>query len=184
MTPLNGARCFVNGTQVVEKTPLLHGDRIVWGNHHFFRVNCPRSATGNAYNGYRWLNSLRSMRDIRVCMWLSLLPAINSEPQTPAQNIDYTFAREELMLNELSNDPIQRAIARLEKQHEEDKQVCLGTNDVWWEFIEMLLLLKRREIGSINFDEEILLILKIKKLIILRIYINVKINIKTCKKWL
>ncbi|XP_014475580.1 PREDICTED: kinesin-like protein KIF13A isoform X3 [Dinoponera quadriceps] len=96
MTPLNGARCFVNGTQVVSKTPLLHGDRIVWGNHHFFRVNCPRSAT-----------------------------AINSEPQTPAQNIDYNFAREELMLNELSNDPIQRAIARLEKQHEEDKQVAL-----------------------------------------------------------
>ncbi|XP_076246434.1 kinesin-like protein KIF13A isoform X5 [Calliopsis andreniformis] len=96
MTPLNGARCFVNGTQVMEKTPLLHGDRIVWGNHHFFRVNCPRSAT-----------------------------AINSEPQTPAQNIDYNFAREELMLNELSNDPIQRAIARLEKQHEEDKQVAL-----------------------------------------------------------
>ncbi|XP_012274731.1 kinesin-like protein KIF13B isoform X2 [Orussus abietinus] len=96
MTPLNGARCFVNGSQVMEKTPLLHGDRIVWGNHHFFRVNCPRSAT-----------------------------AINSEPQTPAQTIDYNFAREELMLNELSNDPIQRAIARLEKQHEEDKQVAL-----------------------------------------------------------
>ncbi|XP_057328265.1 kinesin-like protein KIF13B isoform X4 [Microplitis mediator] len=96
MTPLNGARCFVNGSQVVEKTPLLHGDRIVWGNHHFFRVNCPRSAT-----------------------------AISSEPQTPAQNIDYNFAKEELMLNELSNDPIQRAIARLERQHEEDKQVAL-----------------------------------------------------------
>lgn len=29
------------------------------------------------------------------------------------------------MLNELSNDPIQTAIARLEKQHEEDKQVAL-----------------------------------------------------------
>ncbi|XP_015600896.1 kinesin-like protein KIF13B isoform X3 [Cephus cinctus] len=96
MTPLNGARCFVNGSQVVQKTPLLHGDRIVWGNHHFFRVNCPRSAT-----------------------------AVSSEPQTPAQTIDYNFAREELMLNELSNDPIQRAIARLEKQHEEDKQVAL-----------------------------------------------------------
>ncbi|CAD6208948.1 GSCOCG00010762001-RA-CDS [Cotesia congregata] len=96
MTPLNGARCFVNGSQVVEKTPLLHGDRIVWGNHHFFRVNCPRSAT-----------------------------AISSEPQTPAQNIDYNFAKEELMLNELSNDPIQQAIARLERQHEEDKQVAL-----------------------------------------------------------
>lgn len=29
------------------------------------------------------------------------------------------------MLNELSNDPIQAAISRLEKQHEEDKQVAL-----------------------------------------------------------
>lgn len=55
---------------------------------------------------------------------LHLLPSkiASSEPQTPAQNIDYNFAREELMLNELSNDPIQAAIARLEKQHEEDKQ--------------------------------------------------------------
>jgi len=48
MIPLNGARCFVNGTQVVDKTLLQHGDRIVWGNHHFFRVNCPRSATGGS----------------------------------------------------------------------------------------------------------------------------------------
>lgn len=48
--------------------------------------------------------------------------ASTSEPQTPAQNIDYNFARDELMLNELSNDPIQAAISRLEKQHEEDKQ--------------------------------------------------------------
>ena len=45
-----------------------------------------------------------------------------SEPQTPAQPIDYNFAREELMLNELSNDPIQVAIQNLERQHEEDKQ--------------------------------------------------------------
>lgn len=35
---------------------------------------------------------------------------------------DYNFARDELMLNELSNDPIQTAIAQLEKQHEADKQ--------------------------------------------------------------
>ncbi|XP_063992810.1 kinesin-like protein KIF13A isoform X2 [Diachasmimorpha longicaudata] len=96
MSPLNGARCFVNGSQVVDKTLLQHGDRIVWGNHHFFRVNCPRPAT-----------------------------SISSEPQTPAQNIDYNFAREELMLNELTNDPIQRAIQKLERQHEEDKQVAL-----------------------------------------------------------
>lgn len=67
----------------------------------------------------------RPVETVCICIYacVSTFTAINSEPQTPAQNIDYNFAREELMLNELSNDPIQRAIARLEKQHEEDKQV-------------------------------------------------------------
>ncbi|XP_060808553.1 kinesin-like protein KIF13B isoform X2 [Amyelois transitella] len=95
MEPLNGARCFVNGTPVVSRVRLGHADRILWGNHHFFRVNCPKQT------------------------------AAASEPQTPAQPIDYNFARDEIMLNELSNDPIQTAISRLEKQHEEDKQVAL-----------------------------------------------------------
>nr|CAD7196325.1 unnamed protein product [Timema douglasi] len=95
MEPLTNARSYVNGQPVTERTFLHHGDRILWGNHHFFRVNCPKSAS------------------------------MTSEPHTPAQTIDYNFAREELMLNELSNDPIQTAIERLEKQHEEDKQVAL-----------------------------------------------------------
>jgi hypothetical protein len=38
------------------------------------------------------------------------------------------------MLNELSNDPIQAAIARLEKQHEEDKQGML-----WAELVKIML---------------------------------------------
>lgn len=96
MEPRPNARSFVNGVPAVERTPLHHGDRILWGNHHFFRVNCPKSASAGT-----------------------------SEPQTPAQPIDYNFAREELMLNELNNGPIQSAIARLERQHEEDKQVAL-----------------------------------------------------------
>ncbi|XP_031336617.1 kinesin-like protein KIF13B isoform X5 [Photinus pyralis] len=95
MKPLSNARSFINGSQVTERTQLQNGDRIVWGNHHFFRINCPKAI------------------------------ASTSEPQTPAQNIDYNFAREELMLNELSNDPIQAAISRLERQHVEDKQVAL-----------------------------------------------------------
>ncbi|CAG9855403.1 unnamed protein product [Phyllotreta striolata] len=102
LEPLTNARSCVNGSQVNEKTQLRHGDRIVWGNHHYFRVNCPRSIS-------------------------------TSEPQTPAQNIDYNFARDELMTNELSNDPIQTAIARLEKRHEEDKQVALEKQRVEYE---------------------------------------------------
>lgn len=103
LEPLANARSCVNGSQVSQKTQLRHGDRIVWGNHHYFRVNCPRSISAA------------------------------SEPQTPAQNIDYNFARDELMTNELSNDPIQTAIARLEKQHEEDKQVALEKQRVEYE---------------------------------------------------
>lgn len=53
--------------------------------------------------------------------YISLISVL-SEPQTPAHPLDYNFAREEFMLNELSNDPIQTAIAKMEKQHEEDKQ--------------------------------------------------------------
>lgn len=99
MEPINNARSFVNGSAVTSRTLLRHGDRILWGNHHFFRVNCPKTAK----NG----------------------PNHSSEPQTPAQTIDYAFAREELMQNELSNDPIQAAIEQLERQHEEDKQTAL-----------------------------------------------------------
>ncbi|XP_050681890.1 kinesin-like protein KIF13B [Leptidea sinapis] len=95
MRPLHAARCFLNGTPVLERVRLGHADRILWGNHHFFRLNCPKET------------------------------AATSEPQTPAQPIDYNFARDEIMLNELSNDPIQTAISRLERQHEEDKQVAL-----------------------------------------------------------
>lgn len=91
LTPVSNARCFVNGAPITQPCPVYHGDRILWGNHHFFRVNCPKSTA-------------------------------TSEPQTPAQTLDYNFAREELMMKDLSNDPIQAAIARLEKQHEEDKQ--------------------------------------------------------------
>ncbi|XP_058066317.1 kinesin-like protein KIF13A [Anopheles bellator] len=101
MAPIaESARCFVNGSIVSDKTALHHGDRILWGNHHFFRVNCPKSAANSAAVGA-------------------------SEPQTPAQHLDYYYAQEELMQNEFSNNPIQAAISRLEKQHEEDKQVAL-----------------------------------------------------------
>ncbi|XP_055528668.1 kinesin-like protein KIF13A isoform X2 [Wyeomyia smithii] len=107
MKPIEGARCCVNGSVVSEKTLLNHGDRIVWGNHHFFRVNCPKSSISN--------NNM------------------SSEPQTPAQHMDYYYAQEELMQNEFSNNPIQAAISRLEKQHEEDKQVALEKQRIEYE---------------------------------------------------
>ncbi|KAH9508387.1 kinesin-like protein kif13a [Bulinus truncatus] len=44
ITPLDGARTCVNGSVIHEKRRVRHGDRILWGNNHFFRLNCPRLA--------------------------------------------------------------------------------------------------------------------------------------------
>ncbi|KAL3205384.1 hypothetical protein MRX96_011278 [Rhipicephalus microplus] len=96
ITPLEGARTCVNGSAIVSKTQLHHGDRVLWGNNHFFRVNCPRMQTAGA-----------------------LETPILDRP------IDYEFAREEIMMKELVNDPIQAAMQSLEKQHEEDKHNAL-----------------------------------------------------------
>lgn len=43
LKPFPSARSCVNGSHILERTMLHNGDRIVWGNHHFFRVNCPKA---------------------------------------------------------------------------------------------------------------------------------------------
>jgi kinesin family protein 13 len=45
VTPLLGARTCVNGAEIISRTLLRNGDRILWGSNHFFRVNCPRLAS-------------------------------------------------------------------------------------------------------------------------------------------
>lgn len=41
MKPVDGARTFVNGIRIYESICLNNGDRILWGNNHFFSLNCP-----------------------------------------------------------------------------------------------------------------------------------------------
>ena len=72
MEPLGNAPCFLNGSPVISRVSLQHGDRILWGTNHFFRVNCPRPS-----------------------------------PSEDFQHPDFNFARQELVLKEMSNDPIQ-----------------------------------------------------------------------------
>ncbi|XP_064651713.1 kinesin-like protein KIF13A isoform X3 [Lineus longissimus] len=43
VVPLEGARTCVNGSLIGQKTKVRHGDRILWGNNHFFRINCPKA---------------------------------------------------------------------------------------------------------------------------------------------
>eukprot|EP00057_Strongylocentrotus_purpuratus_P018391 XP_011672865.1 PREDICTED: kinesin-like protein KIF13A [Strongylocentrotus purpuratus] len=41
ISPCENAKVYVNGSAVTSKTSLRHGDRILLGNYHFFRINCP-----------------------------------------------------------------------------------------------------------------------------------------------
>lgn len=49
----------------------------------------------------------------------------DSDPSTPAMPFDWKMAQEEVLAADTSNEPIQSAIAKLEKQYEEDKQTAL-----------------------------------------------------------
>ena len=92
MQPIQGAKTFLNGKEVIEKTRLRNGDRILWGSNHFFRINCPRT---------------------------------NQEPQ---QNpFDWKMAQEEVLMSEADSKPMKEAIAKLEKQYEQEKRRALET---------------------------------------------------------
>lgn len=48
VTPQKDARTCVNGREIREKMKIKHGDRIVWGMNHYFRVNCPTAQNSPA----------------------------------------------------------------------------------------------------------------------------------------
>ena len=43
LTPSPGANTCINGKEIIARTALKNGDRILWGSNHFFRLNCPRN---------------------------------------------------------------------------------------------------------------------------------------------
>jgi len=120
IVPLEGARCYVNGLVIKERTRLHNGDRLLWGNNHFFRVNCPKSLTSTSTSYSSNLNRTSSLAE-------------NHFDANLKRPIDFEFAREELMREELRNDPIQIAMKSWEKQHEEDKAKALEKQREWYE---------------------------------------------------
>ncbi|XP_077990731.1 kinesin-like protein KIF13A [Glandiceps talaboti] len=112
ITPMENARTCVNGSVIDSKTALRHGDRILWGNNHFFRINCPRPP-GAGSSGTNTPDS-----------------------EVPA---DFDFAQSEVVMKELSNDPINNAMKKIEDQHKEDKDKALERQrDMYERQLEML----------------------------------------------
>ncbi|XP_037835818.1 kinesin-like protein KIF13B isoform X2 [Kryptolebias marmoratus] len=122
LTPYPNARTCVNGSPVTSALQLHHGDRILWGNNHFFRINLPKRRSRGAEDedgeGSVMKNSGSSEQ-------------LDADGDTASEvssevSFSYEFAQTEVMMKALgNNDPMQAVLQSLERQHEEEKRSAL-----------------------------------------------------------
>ncbi|XP_061748223.1 kinesin-like protein KIF13B isoform X2 [Nerophis ophidion] len=122
LTPYPNARTCVNGSPVTAALQLHHGDRILWGNNHFFRINLPkrraRAAEDEEGDGGGMKKSGSSEQ-------------LDADGDTASEvssevSFSYEFAQTEVMMKALgNNDPMQSILQSLERQHEEEKRSAL-----------------------------------------------------------
>ncbi|KAL6112783.1 kif13b [Pungitius sinensis] len=122
LSPYRNARTCVNGSPVSSALQLHHGDRIFWGNNHFFRINLPkrrsRGTEDDDGEGGVMKNSGSSEQ-------------LDADGDTASEvssevSFSYEFAQTEVMMKALgNNDPMQAVLQSLERQHEEEKRSAL-----------------------------------------------------------
>ncbi|XP_054844262.1 kinesin-like protein KIF13B isoform X2 [Eublepharis macularius] len=128
LTPQKNTRTFVNGTAVPGPTQLHHGDRILWGNNHFFRLNLPKkkkkTEAEDEDNLMKGSNSSEQLD----------LDGDNSSEVSSEINFSYEYAQMEVTMKALGgNDPMQSILQSLEQQHEEEKRSALERQRVMYE---------------------------------------------------
>ncbi|XP_071067089.1 kinesin-like protein KIF13A isoform X1 [Dasypus novemcinctus] len=122
LTPKENARSCVNGSPVCSTTPLWHGDRILWGNNHFFRINLPKRKRRD------WLKDFEKETGPPEHD-LDAASEASSEP-----DYNYEFAQMEVIMKTLnSNDPVQNVVQVLEKQYLEEKRSALEEQRLMYE---------------------------------------------------
>ncbi|XP_038245610.1 kinesin-like protein KIF13A isoform X2 [Dermochelys coriacea] len=122
LAPKENARSCVNGTLVCTTTQLWHGDRILWGNNHFFRINLPKRKRRD------WLKDFEK-ETMLAEHDLDATSEASSEP-----DYNYEFAQMEVIMKTLnSNDPVQNVVQVLEKQYLEEKQSALEEQRMMYE---------------------------------------------------
>nr|XP_020654244.1 kinesin-like protein KIF13A isoform X3 [Pogona vitticeps] len=122
LSPKENARSCVNGSLVCSETQLWHGDRILWGNNHFFRINLPKRKRRD------WLKD--SEKEMLLAEHdLDAASEASSEP-----DYNYEFAQMEVIMKTLnSNDPVQNVVQILEKQYLEEKRSALEEQRMMYE---------------------------------------------------
>ncbi|XP_054626515.1 kinesin-like protein KIF13B isoform X5 [Dunckerocampus dactyliophorus] len=122
LTPYPNARTCVNGSPVTTALQLHHGDRILWGNNHFFRINLPKRRTRAAEE---------EEGDGGVMKKSGSSEQLDGDGDTASEvssevSFSYEFAQTEVMMKALgNNDPMQSVLQSLERQHEEEKRSAL-----------------------------------------------------------
>uniref|UniRef100_A0AAQ5ZM33 Kinesin motor domain-containing protein n=1 Tax=Amphiprion ocellaris TaxID=80972 RepID=A0AAQ5ZM33_AMPOC len=117
LSPHRNARTCVNGSAVSCPVQLHHGDRILWGNNHFFRSVLVYKLRSHAFLSDR----------------LEVDPDAASDVSSEL-SFGYEFAQAEVMMKGMgNNDPLQSVLQTLERQHEEEKRCALERQRLMYE---------------------------------------------------
>ncbi|KAK2883835.1 hypothetical protein Q8A67_017472 [Cirrhinus molitorella] len=128
LTPKRNARTCVNGAVVSSPVQLYHGDRILWGNNHFFRISM-----SNMYRvgveDEEGSTTKAGLHSDRLDVDVDRLSQASSD-----NSFSFEFAQTEVMMKALgSNDPLQSVLHSLERRHEEEKRSALERQRLMYE---------------------------------------------------
>ncbi|XP_075412557.1 kinesin-like protein KIF13B [Tenrec ecaudatus] len=130
LTPQKNTRTFVNGSCVSSPIQLHHGDRILWGNNHFFRLNLPKKKKKIEKEDDDHGNSMKNDSSSEQ---LDVDGDSSSEVSSEI-NFNYEYAQMEVTMKALgNNDPMQSLLSSLEQQHEEEKRSALERQRIMYE---------------------------------------------------
>ncbi|XP_062421319.1 kinesin-like protein KIF13A isoform X4 [Pungitius pungitius] len=125
LMPIGNASTCVNGSMIDSLVHLWHGDRILWGNNHFFRINLPARKRRDRLKEL----DRASPRESYVEADVETASEASSE-----QDYSYEFAQMEVIMKTLgNNDPMQDVVQVLEKQYLEEKRTALEEQRVMYE---------------------------------------------------
>ncbi|XP_016347854.1 kinesin-like protein KIF13B isoform X3 [Sinocyclocheilus anshuiensis] len=129
LSPYRNSRTCVNGSPVTSRQQLHHGDRILWGNNHFFRINLPKRRLRGEEEEGEGGNMKKSNSSEQLDGEGDTASEVSSEV-----SFSYEFAQTEVMMKALgSNDPMQAVLQSLERQHEEEKRTALERQRLMYE---------------------------------------------------
>ncbi|XP_053743082.1 kinesin-like protein KIF13A isoform X2 [Synchiropus splendidus] len=125
LAPVGNARTCVNGTTVDSLVHLWHGDRILWGNNHFFRINLPKRKRRDRLKELERASPRESYTEADV---------ETASEASSEQDYSYEFAQMEVIMKTLgNNDPMQNVVQVLEKQYLEEKRTALEEQRAMYE---------------------------------------------------